>query len=52
MEIENLEVRFDIYCKQCKYAQHSEEIDPCDECLAQPYNENTQKPINYIPKEA
>lgn len=47
-EIDKLEVRFDIYCEKCKYAKESEEFDPCDSCLAQPWNYNSEKPVNYI----
>lgn len=47
MESEKFEVRFDIYCPKCKHSEDSEELDPCDECLAQPWNYNSQKPINF-----
>lgn len=45
---EKVEVRFDIYCEKCKYYQLSETWDPCNECLACPYNYNTAKPVNYV----
>lgn len=48
MDDEKMEVRFDIYCEKCKYAELNETWNPCNECLAQPWNENSQKPINYV----
>ena len=44
-------VRFDEYCKTCVYAKTEEIKDPCNACLTQPVNENSHKPVNYIPKE-
>lgn len=45
------EVYFDIYCKECKYRNLKEEFDPCRECLTQPYNYDSHKPINFKEKE-
>ena len=45
MEIRDQEVRFDIYCSKCKYKVLDEKQDPCNECLAMPMNEDTQKPV-------
>ena len=38
-------VRFDIYCKDCKYQTTEETDDPCNECLAEPVNEYSKKPV-------
>jgi hypothetical protein len=50
------EVYYDMYCGNCKYFK-KKEIDPkygheyenekCEECLSQPYNEDSHKPINF-----
>ena len=38
------EVRFDKYCGKCVHRNLKETLDPCNECLDNPYNENTEKP--------
>ena len=50
MEYENKEVRFDIYCKQCKYIDKKENNDICDECLSYPMNEHSCKPRKFEAK--
>ena len=41
MNDENLqEVYYDRYCKTCKH-------NPCDECLSNPVNYATHKPMNW-----
>lgn len=45
MEIRTKEVRFDIYCKTCKYEEQPKPRDPCHECLDQPWNTDSRKPI-------
>lgn len=45
------EVRFDIYCKTCKYSNTSQFNDPCNGCLSQPYNIDSRKPVNWKEKE-
>ena len=42
------EVWFSYYCTTCKYRNVKEDGDPCNECLAYPHNENSNKPVNYI----
>ena len=44
------EVRFDRYCKLCKYKDLEEAKDPCNECLDTGMREGTCKPIYYEPK--
>ena len=41
------EVYFEWYCDTCLHSEKSELEDPCDECLAKCYNENSHKPINW-----
>ena len=41
------EVRFDIYCKECEFANASASNDPCDECLGNPSNEGSHVPMNF-----
>lgn len=48
MNDENLqEVYYDRYCKTCKHKKLPEEADPCDECLSNPVNYATRKPMNW-----
>lgn len=47
METELKEVYYDKYCKTCKHKDEAESCDKCNECLNQPYNINSHKPINY-----
>lgn len=53
MEIIDKIVRFDLYCNTCKYkdVKDDEGFDPCNECLNNPSNQNSQKPVNYVKKE-
>ena len=41
------EVRFDQYCKKCKHCNKKEDEEPCDECLNNPTNLYSHKPINF-----
>lgn len=43
------EVFFDKYCKMCKYKKLKEHESPCDECLAEPTNLESHKPVRYKP---
>lgn len=40
-------VDFNEYCKKCKYKNLDEFMDPCNECLNNPVNINSKRPINY-----
>lgn len=40
-------VDFEKYCKTCKYKETKEVLDPCNECLSNPVNENSMKPVCY-----
>lgn len=46
-----VEVRFDKYCKLCKHQEAKEEDYPCRYCLGQPWNEGSEKPIEFEAKE-
>lgn len=41
------EVYYSQYCRQCEYYKQPEAADPCDECLAQPVNEDSHKPLYF-----
>lgn len=45
------EVDFHSYCPKCKNEKVKEEDDPCYECLQEPCNLNSSKPVNYEAKE-
>ena len=47
MEYEYKEVYFDKYCKTCKYSDVDDVKDPCNECLDEPYNYQTEKPVKF-----
>lgn len=51
MDNDYLEVYFDQYCKSCKYRDTKEVLDPCDECLANPVNLYSHKPVNWKGKD-
>lgn len=48
--MENIDkiVDFQRYCSRCKYKDLPEGLDPCNECLNNYTNINTQIPVNYI----
>lgn len=41
------EVDFEKYCKICKYYDKAENEDPCWDCLNEPANEHSQRPVNF-----
>lgn len=43
-------VRFDIWCKKCKFKDKSEEDDPCFDCLAETVNFESTKPVKFEEK--
>ena len=45
------EVYFDQYCKKCKYEKTPQEKDPCHECLGEPMNLYSHKPVKYEDKD-
>lgn len=40
-------VEFEKYCKTCKYSELSESEEPCWDCLENPVNVHSHKPINW-----
>ena len=49
-ENEYKEVYFHQYCKTCKYKTRSEVLDPCNECLDEPVNLNSHRPVRWEEK--
>ena len=45
------EVYFDQYCKTCEFWNTKDVEDPCNECLGEPCNLHTHKPVKYKEKE-
>lgn len=41
------EVRFDIWCQQCKHFNKLENEEPCYECLVEPANVDSTRPVNF-----
>ena len=41
------EVDYAKYCKTCVYYDKEDIDDPCNECLAEPMNEYSRKPVEY-----
>lgn len=41
------EVDFEAYCKTCKYEKRPEEQNPCCDCLEEPLNLFSQKPVKW-----
>ncbi len=44
------EVYFDRYCKNCTYEKTAEKDEPCYECLNNPVNLYSHKPVNFEKK--
>ena len=45
------EVYFDQYCKTCEHKDEKETDETCNECLTNPVNLYSHKPVNYKEKE-
>ena len=45
------EVDFVKYCPTCQYWNQDEKFDPCNDCLAEPMNANSAKPVYWKEKE-
>lgn len=50
MEDTYKEVYFGEYCKKCKHEKKAESEDPCYECLENPVNLYSHKPMYYEKK--
>lgn len=46
------EVYFHEYCKKCKHRDLKEKDFPCDECISEPLNLNSHRPVKYEQKES
>lgn len=44
-------VRYDIYCNKCEYKKTNEAFEPCYECLNNPVNLHSRKPVNFKVRE-
>lgn len=44
-------VRYDRYCKTCKHWELDQSEEPCNECLENPTNTHSRKPVKYEKKE-
>lgn len=44
------EVDFEKYCKTCEHRDLTELDDPCFDCLDEPTNLNSHKPVKYKEK--
>ncbi len=52
MEDHTKEVRFDEYCKKCEHFEKFDWEDPCNDCLNEPSNINSHKPVFFKEKDA
>ena len=41
-------VHFDEYCKKCVHWEEDDAGDTCNECLNNPSNENSHKPVKFV----
>ena len=51
MEIIEKIVEYEKYCDKCKHKDVNEVKDPCHECLENPTNIHSKKPINFEEKD-
>lgn len=47
MQYDYKEVYFHEYCKTCRYQSVDDAKDPCNECLSEPANLNSHKPVGW-----
>lgn len=45
------EVAFSEYCLRCKHKDCDHWMDPCNECLSNPVNLHSNKPVKFEEKE-
>ena len=50
MDYPNKEVYFNQYCKLCKHEKESDAEEPCNECLDNPINLYSHKPVKFEEK--
>lgn len=51
MEYIYKEVYFNEFCHKCKFKDIEETKPPCDDCLEEPVNEYSHKPVKFIEEE-
>jgi hypothetical protein len=51
MDYKYKEVYFHEYCKKCKHEEVEDKKDPCNECLGEPTNLYSHKPIRFEEKD-
>lgn len=51
LDCENKEVYFGEYCKKCEHFKVEDSEEPCNECLENPFNLYSHKPVNFKEKE-
>lgn len=44
-------VNFEDYCGLCEHKDVDQNEDPCNECLTNPVNSHSHKPVNFKEKE-
>ena len=44
------EVYFHKYCKECKHEKLAETEEPCSECMDEPLNADSHKPVKFEKK--
>ena len=44
-------VEFGEYCHQCLHYEKAEDQSPCDDCLENPVNIDSHKPVNFVKNE-
>lgn len=47
MESKNKLVEFNQYCYKCVYKDLLDIQEPCNECISNPVNENSHKPVKF-----
>lgn len=50
MDDNYLEVYFDKYCKTCKHKNKKDYEDPCSDCMSEPSNLNSHRPVYWEEK--
>lgn len=44
-------VDFNEYCSKCEYYKKKENEEPCDDCLSNPVNSYSHKPVDFKEKQ-
>ena len=50
MQYDYKECNFYTYCNKCKYKDKKDIEDPCNDCLAEPCNLHSSKPVYFEEK--